>query len=144
MSENKDSVFHVKIFGCTNKELEINQPKIILKEISILSGIHQDTTYIIDGKSYSPDSEVELYDHIELKCMQINENGKKYRVNITGCIQKTIIVTKEKIALAEISKDAGLPEDSLYIIDDKAQNASFVLTVHDDIQIICKKLGRDS
>ncbi len=143
MSESKDG-FNVKVYGCIQKELKINQPKITLQKISKILEIDEKTSYVVDGKVLDPNEEIQLHDGIELECRLISKVEPIYHVKVFGCTQKELEFDKQIVTLSEVSKKAGLSEDTLYIIDGKSESASTEITLTDGIELECKKLGRDS
>ena len=60
--------YTVKISGCTEKEIPVKQQKITAKEISKKAGLSEDTLYKVDDHIVSPQTEIELYDGINLEC----------------------------------------------------------------------------
>lgn len=60
--------YTVKISGCTDKEIPVKQQKIMAKKISKEAGLPEDTLYKVDGHIVSPQTEIELYDGINLEC----------------------------------------------------------------------------
>ena len=143
MSNDKNN-FSVKIYGCTHKELLIHQEKITLKEISKMVGLDESTQYVIEDKLYQPDYELQLYDNIELECKSMAKSDPIYHVKVSGCTNKVIEFDKQIVTLSEVSKKAGIPEDTLYIVNGKSESASTKITLTDGIELECKKLGRDS
>ena len=60
--------YTVKISGCTEKEIPVKQQKITAKEISKQAGLSEDTLYKVGNHIVSPQTEIELYDGINLEC----------------------------------------------------------------------------
>lgn len=140
MNENKDDGFIVKIYGCIQKEFKIHKQKISLQEISKIIGVDEKTVYVVDGTTHDSTEEIQLYDGIKLEC----KSRSTYHVKIIGCTIKELEFNQQIVTLSEVSKKAGLPEDTLYVINGKTESASTEITLTDGIELECKKLGRDS
>ena len=147
MSQNDvkpNATYTVKIFGCATKEITIEQQKIMVKDVSTLAELPEDTVYKVDGTIVTPQTEITVYDGIELECGDFEKSVKPnatYTVKIFGCATKEITIEQQKIMVKDVSTLAELPEDTVYKVDGTIVTPQTEITVYDGIELECGDFG---